>query len=183
MPTKEEAIDIAKSYLLGANKLPDDLASGENKVSYWKISFDGLQSVSSLSEANIIKVDFFRKKIDDNLNVMSAKVNSAPVSVLVSGSQLEGKRIVEVNYKYANIDREMYSTYPIKTTEEAWNELKAGNYWPASDVNGIDVAINNVYLAYFEPVSLTNYLQPIYVFEGNQDFVAYVPAITDKYIK
>jgi hypothetical protein len=105
------------------------------------------------------------------------------VSVLVSGSQLEGKRIVEVNYKYANIDREMYSTYPIKTTEEAWNELKAGNYWPASDVNGIDVAINNVYLAYFEPVSLTNYLQPIYVFEGNQDFVAYVPAITDKYIK
>lgn len=183
MPTKEETISIAKDYLSSADKLPDDLGSGENKVSYWKISFDGLQSVSSLSGANIVRVDFFRKTVDNDLKVMSAEVNSAQVSVLVSGSSVDGKRIVEVNYKYASVDNELYSTYPIKTTEEAWNDLKAGNYWPASDVSGNDVAIKNIYLAYFEPVSLTNYLQPIYVFEGDRDFVAYVQAITDKYVK
>jgi hypothetical protein len=114
---------------------------------------------------------------------MSADVNSAPVSVLVSGSSVDQKKIVEVNYTYANVDTELYSTYPIKTTEQAWNDLKSGNYWPASDVSGNDVAIKNIYLAYFEPVSLTNYLEPIYVFEGDQNFVAYVPAVTDKYTK
>jgi len=87
------------------------------------------------------------------------------------------------NYKYANVDRELFSTYPVKTVEEAWSDLKAGNYWPAVDVSPGDVAIKNIYLAYFEPVSLTNYLQPIFVFEGDQNFVAYVPAVSNKYIK
>lgn len=183
MPTKEEAVNLAKDYLSGAGKLPDDLGGGENKISYWKIGNEGLKSVSSLSEANIVKVDFFRKTIGSDLKVMSAAVNSSSVSVLVSGSTVEGKQIVEVNYKYASIDRELYSTYPIKTVEEAWSDLVAGNYWPAVDTSGNNVAIRNVYLAYFEPVSLTNYLQPIFVFEGDQNFVAYVPAVTDKYIK
>jgi hypothetical protein len=37
-------------------------------------------------------------------------------------------------------------------------------------------------LAYYEPVTLTQYLQPIYVFKGDNNFIAYVPAISDKYI-
>jgi hypothetical protein len=182
MPTKEEAINTAKNYLSSAGKLTDDLKNGETKVSYWKISYDGLAAVSSLSEANAIKVDLFRQNLD-NLKILSSDVNSASVSVLVTGSQVEGKKIVEVTYKYAQIDRELYSTYPIKTATEAWNDLKMGNYWPASDVSGGDMAIKNMYLAYFEPVSLTNYMQPVYVFEGNNNFVAYVPAVTDKYTK
>ena len=115
--------------------------------------------------------------------MLSSDVNSASVSVLVSGSQTEGRRIVQVDYKYANIDRELFSTYPIKTSAQAWADLVAGNYWPASDVDGNAVTIRNMYLAYFEPVTLTNYLQPIYVFEGDKNFVAYVPAVTNNYIK
>jgi len=183
MPSKDEAINAAKGFLAGANKYPADLADGEKKVSYWKISFDGLKSVSSLSEANIIRVDFFRKTLTDELKLVSSDVNSASVMVLVTGSQTEGRRIVEVNYKYTNVDREIFSTYPIKTAEQAWNDLKIGNYWPASDIEKNDVTIRQMYLAYFEPVSLTNYLQPIYVFEGDGNFVAYVPAVTDKWIK
>ena len=184
MPSKEEAITIAKGYLSGGNKFPADLAEGgERKVSFWKIGFEGLKSVSSLSEANIIKVDFFRKSITDDLKILSTDINGASVSVLVTGSQMEGRKIVEVSYKYANIDRELYSTYPIKTVEQAWNDLKIGNYWPASDVLTDDVTIRNIYLAYFEPISLTNYLQPIFVFEGDGKFAAYVPAVRDDFIK
>ena len=183
MPTKEEAINLARGYLSGANKYQVDLTEGEKKVTYWKISFDGLKSVSSLSEANIVRVDFFRTNVADDLKIVASDINSASVSVLVTGSQTEGRRIVEVNYKYTVFDREISSTYPIKTSEQAWNELKSGNYWPASDVEVKDVTIRQMYLAYFEPVSLTNYLQPIYVFEGDGKFVAYVPAVTDKYIK
>jgi hypothetical protein len=183
MPTKAAAINIAKSYLSSANKFHQDLADGETKVTYWKINFNGLKAVSSLSEANIVRVDFFRANIADEMKIVSSDINSASVSVLLTGSRIAGKTIVEVNYKYTDIDREIFSTYPIKTTEQAWNDLKIGNYWPASDVEKKDVAIRQMYLAYFEPVSLTNYLQPIFVFEGDGNFVAYVPAVTDKYIK
>lgn len=183
MPSKEEAISTAKSYLSNADKLPDDILNGEKKVSYWKITFDGLKTVSSLSDANVIRVDFFRKNLDEERKIISSDINSASVSVLVTGSTVEGKKIVEVSYKYANLDRELFSTYPIKTAEQAWADLTAGNYWPAFDTAKSEVVIRNMYLAYFEPISLTNYLQPVYVFEGDDKFTAYVPAVVDKYIK
>ncbi len=182
MPTKEQAVSLAKNYLSAGGVLSNDLDNGETKVSYWKISYDGLTSVSSLSEANAIRVDFFRQDLDD-LKILSSEINSASVSVLVTGAQVENKKIAEITYKYAQIDRELYSTYPIKTSEEAWADLQAGNYWPASDVSGDRVTIREMYLAYFEPVSLTNYIQPIYVFEGDNNFVAYVPALSGKYNK
>jgi hypothetical protein len=183
MPSQEEAVTIAKGFLAGAGKFPADIAEGERKVSFWEIGFGGLKSVSSLSEANIVKIDFFRKELTEDIKVVSSQVNSASVSVLVSGSQAEGRKVVEVTYKYANVDRELFSTYPIKTAEEAFEQLKAGNYWPVSDVDNSSVTIREMYLAYFEPVTLTNYLQPVYVFEGDGKFVAYVPAVTEKYIK
>ena len=183
MPSQEEAITIAKGFLSGAGKFPTDIVEGERLVSFWKIGFDGLKSVTSLSEANIIRVDFFRENFSDGTKIVSSQVNSASVSVLVSGSQAEGRKIVEVDYKYANIDRELFSTYPIKTAEQAFNDLKNGNYWPASDVDNSSVTIRKMYLAYFEPISLTNYMQPMFVFEGDGKFVAYVPAVTEKYVK
>lgn len=183
MPSDREAITAAKAYLSAAEKMPDDVDDSSIKVSYWKINYDGLKTVSSLSEANIIRVDFFRNNLDEIYRFVGSDFNSASISILVTGSQVEGKKIVEVNYKYTNIDKEIFSTYPIKTAQQAWADLQAGNYWPASDVAGGEVTIRKMYLAYFEPITLTNYLQPIFVFEGDGKFVAYVPAVVDKYIK
>ncbi len=182
MPTQDEAWKLAKDYLSRANKFPKDMDETVKKISFWKFGFDGLKSVSALADANIIRVDFFRKTLDSDLKLVSADINSAAISVLISGAETDSKKIVEVNYKYVNVDREIFSTYPIKTIDQAWEELKNGQYWPASDTQGDSMAIRKVYLAYFEPVTLTNYLQPVYVFEGDQGFVALVPAVTSKYI-
>jgi len=38
-----------------------------------------------------------------------------------------------------------------------------------------------VYLAYYDAGVPTDYYQPIIVFEGDQDFLAYVPAIASEY--
>jgi hypothetical protein len=43
--------------------------------------------------------------------------------------------------------------------------------------------VRKIYLAYFEPINLTNYLQPIFVAEGDNNFVAYMPAISSSQIK
>ncbi|HQI12994.1 hypothetical protein KBB92_00980 [Candidatus Shapirobacteria bacterium] len=187
MPSINEAITQAKSYLDRIGKLPEELATGEQKTSLWKISFNGLQEVEGLSEADIVRVDFFRKNMVEGVEMVSSDPKKAPVSVLVSGSSVNDKRIVEVNYKHLEIDTSpaSLSTYPIKTVEEAFDDLKKGNYWPASDSQTKDVVIRKIYLAYFEPVDLNNYLQPVYVFESDKqsNFVGYVRAVTDNYAK
>lgn len=180
VPSKSEAIEIASSFLNRGSKLTDDLKNGEKIVSYWKIDSGTLKSVSAQSEANAARVDFYRKDFD-NLDLISSNFGQASISVLISGSTVEAKKIIGVNFKDINIDRESYSTYPIKTAEEAISDLKSGNYWAAKDVSDSSVTIRKVYLAYYEPTTLTNYLQPVFVFEGDNNFVAYVPAVSSKY--
>lgn len=183
MPTKTEATTKAKAFLQTAGKLAKDLEDGDKTVTFWKIQFDGLKPVSSASDADLARVDFFRKNLDDGTKILSSEPGKAAVSVLVSGSDLEGKKVVEVNYNYATIDRESFSTYPIKTPQQAAAELQAGNYWPATDSIQKDVSITNMYMAYFEPITLTNYMQPIYVFEGSDKFIGYVPVVSEKMIQ
>jgi hypothetical protein len=182
VPSKEEAINMAKAFLTSGDRFGKDLEEGEKKVSYWKIEYDGLKSVPAQSEANVARVDFYRKNIEGETKMVTAETNRAAVSVLVSGATVAGKQIIEVDYKYANVDRESFETYPIKTIEKAWEEMKAGKYWPAFDAVKAEVIIRKVSLGYFEPVIATNFLQPVFVFEGDGGFTAYVPAITDEWI-
>ena len=183
IPSKNKAIEIASSFLQSGDKYTDDLEDGEKKTSYWKIADGTLKSVLAQSEANLVKVDFYRKNLEDKWEITSPQAGEASVSVLISGSSESGKQIIEANFKYANIDRESFSTYPIKTVEQAMENLKAGNYWPSSDVNSKEVIIREIKLAYYEPITLTQYVQPIYVFKGDNNFIAFVPAVTDKYIQ
>ena len=175
--SKATAIETASGFLKSGSKFSSDLEEGEKVASFWKIEEGTLKSVSAQSEANVVRVDFYRKKMDDKWNVTSAKTNQSSVTVLVSGD-----KVVEANFKYADIDRESFSTYPIKTAEEAIEDLKAGNYWPANEVNSTSATIRGLELAYYEPVTLTQYVQPIYIFKGDNNFTAFVSAIANNYI-
>lgn len=181
MPNNTEAISLAKAFLSQAGKLYKDLDEGESKISYWKIGFGSLTEIKGLSDANIIRVDFFRKQLDSEKNIVSENLDKSSVSVLLSGSGVAAKKIVEVNYKYVNVDDSAPSTYPIKTPEMAFADMKTGYYWPATDVEAKTVTIRKVSLAYFEPITPVQFLQPVYVFEGDGGFVGYVPAVTEKY--
>ncbi len=182
-PDKKKAVDEAEGFLQSAGKYTSDLEKGERKISFWKIEGGNLVPVDAQSEGNVTRVDFFRQNLEEGVKILSTEYGKASVSILVTGSTVEGKGTAEVNYKHTNIDRESYETYPIKTAEAAWEDLKAGNYWPAVDNSSRKIAIRKMYLAYFEPVTLTNYMQPIFVFEGDNGFVAYVAAVTDKWTK
>lgn len=181
MPSSSEAISQAKAFLSQAGKLYKDLDEGTTKVSLWKIGFGALTEVKGMTDANIIRVDFFRKQLDGDRTIVSETFDKSSVSVLLSGSATAVKKIVEVNYKYINVDDSAPSTYPIKTAQSAFNDMKSGYYWPAKDVPGTNVIIRKVSLAYFEPITPVQFLQPVYVFEGDGGFVAYVPAVLEKY--
>jgi len=182
LPAKDKAIEIASGFLSKGNKLTNDLKSGGKRVTYWKIQDGAIKATESQSQANAVRVDLFREDLN-NFRLLSSNYDKTSVSILISGSRTEARKIIEFNFKDLNIERESRGTYPIKTAQEAINSLNSGNYWTAVDVENKAVIIRRMYLAYYEPNALTNYLQPIYVFEGDNGFVAYIPAIKSEYFK
>jgi hypothetical protein len=45
--------------------------------------------------------------------------------------------------------------------------------------NQANITIKKMFLAYYDPDEYQPYLQPVYVFVGDNDFVGYVPAVED----
>jgi len=181
LPDEERAVQIAKTYLSQSRKLTEDIGQGVSELGYYKIMPGGLVEAASLSEADLLRVDLFRNRIEDEFRVVSTEFDKASISVLVSGSEDEKRRIVEVNYRYVPVDVTKLATYPIKAVDKAWSEMLAGDYYPASDIEGESVIIRRVELAYFEPLVGTNFFQPVFVFEGDGGFVGYVRALASEW--
>ncbi len=178
----EIAASTIKSYLNSASLFPDDL-SGPIEHKFLKTQAGGFVPALSLSDANLVRIDLFRKNIND-LPSVTPNPKNGNVWFMVSGARERGKDIIAGEYHYFPIDESQNSTYPIKTGEQAYNELKSGNYYPASygtAVESDNIKIRKIYLAYYDAGVYVPFYQPIYVFEGDKDFVAYIPAVTSDY--
>jgi hypothetical protein len=181
-PIAEVATSNFRSFLSGANLLPDDL-TGTVTHDYLKISGGQLVSALSLSEANFVKINLFRKNYD-NLPSMTGNPNQANVWAIISGAGAQGQKIIASEYHYHAVDETQFSTYPIKTPSEAFTELQNGQAFIANlglNKDGDNLKIRHVHLAYFDPDADAEYFQPIYVFEGDSGFTAYLPAVTGDY--
>ena len=181
-PIAEVAASEFRSILSGANILPEDL-TGPTSNNYMKLANGQLVTALSLSEADIVKVNLFRKNYDD-LPSVTGIPDQANVWAIISGSNSFGQEIVAAEYHYYAVDESQYSTYPIKTPTEAFSELQNGQAFIAAlglNKDGDSLKIRRVYLAYFDPGSVTEFYQPIYVFEGDNGFTAYLPAVSSTY--
>lgn len=84
----------------------------------------------------------------------------------------------EINYTYWPVDLTTYSTYPVKTVDQAFSQLQGGKGFISLDPKTPNVSITSIYLAYYQTDEYTPYLQPVFVFEG-PEFAAFVPAIAN----
>ncbi len=186
-PAPEIAATAFRSILSAANNLPDDL-TGPMVPEYFKLDSGRLTRVLALSEADVTKVNLFRKPYD-KLPSLTAKPNESNVWGIISGAQQKDQQIVAAEYHYFPVDETQFSTYPIITSEQAFNELQAGREYVASAgqyKEGDALKIRKVYLAYFDPSISSDFYQPIYVFDsGDNDsansFIGYVPAVDPAY--
>ncbi len=177
-PTPEIAASYVRSYLAGADLLPEDL-TGPTTHRYLKVEQGKLVPAISQSEAQIIEINLFRSNFDE-LPSIGEDVGEANVWFLVSGSRLAERRILSGEFRYFPVDAERISTYPIKTSEQAWEDLANGKVYIAKSPPEGEVVIRRVYLANYDPSNSAEFFQPIIVFEGD-NFAAYVPAVTDEY--
>jgi len=177
-PVPEIAVSQARSYLTGGHILAADI-SGPTKHEFLRIEGGKFVSALSLSDANLIKVNLFRKDYDQ-LPALTLNPDEANVWFIVSGAE---QRMVAGEYHYFPLDETKFATYPIKAGEQAFNELKEKNGYIArlgQNENG-NIVIRRIYLAFYDPPVPTDFYQPIVVFEGDNGFVAYVPAVTSDY--
>lgn len=181
-PVAEVAASEYRGVLTNADVLPNDL-TGPTTHEFFKLSSGRLVSAISLSESDVVKVNLFRKTYD-NLPSMTRIPTEANVWAIVSGSQTRDQQIIAAEYHYFPVDESQNSTYPIKTPQEAFGELQSGAAYIADtglNKDGDSLKIRRIYLAYFDPESETDFFQPIYVFEGDNGFTAYLPAVTANY--
>ena len=90
--------------------------------------------------------------------------------------------MLQFTYSYWPIDYNTLVTY--SQNQRSGVAGVAGRrriYTPASETQVITV--RNIYLAYYDSISPQTYLQPVFVFEGDGGFIAYVPAINPEFIE
>lgn len=178
----ETAVAAVRAFLSSAGLLADDLKNGKATYDFIKAQLPNLVPVTSLSEANFIRVNIFRQDYN-KLPVLPPNPTRGNVWFLVSGARERERQITLGEYHYFQVDPLNLSTYPLKTTTQAWDELKNKGGFIANLGDNKDgkVTVRRVYLAYYDANEPQDFLQPITVFEGDRGFVAYVPAVASEY--
>ncbi|MFH0864120.1 MAG: hypothetical protein V1858_03465 [Candidatus Gottesmanbacteria bacterium] len=182
LPTKDKAITEASEYLKELSLFPTTLNNGKTAVSYWQLSGNNLILTTSMSNADAVRVDFSRENIL-NLPLFSANHPYEPIYFLFSGNTDASKRILELSYYFWQIDNYQQATYPLKSAANAWDELRSGKSFIINiGQNATSITIRKIYLAYYYPADYQEFLQPIYVFEGDPNFLAYISAVNPTWV-
>ena len=179
-PNQNTAVSHAQTFLSRATLLPKDFKDGRASTTLIKNESGNLTVAQSLSDAQFTKVDFFRQNYND-FPLVTSSPDHANVWLMVSGTTNPAKNIIAGEYHYFPIDGSQSSTYPIKTSQVAWEELQGGKGAFISPPQDSSVTIRRVYLAYFDPADYHPFLQPVYVFEGDNNFTGFVPAVENDY--
>lgn len=184
VPFGSEAENKAIDFLKNLGRYPVELSRSKTNLIY--LYFDrltkNLSIVDNPNQANLVEVDFYRPDIDTFPVVSPTYFNSQNVVVMIFYGEREFK-IVKAQIKFFEKSAEQFGIYPVKTGTTAWEDLKAGRGIIVStpkDAN--QVVIKNMFIGYFDPDIYQEYLQPVYVFLGEGNFVGYVPAVTEEYL-
>jgi hypothetical protein len=177
LPNQTNAINAAQGLLASLNSLPPDIDQTKTQTNLLIFKNGALATALGPSDAQVINVVFHQQDID-TLPIYYEDPNSSNINVLLGSNGT----VLSANYIH-QVATANFSTYPIKTVQQAFDELKQGKGYIATYYGGpTNIAINNVFLAYYIGSQPQQYLMPIIVFAKDNNFYAYVPAVTDEWI-
>lgn len=162
---------------LGANT--EDIDFEKSKLSYFTKTPDGISSVNNASLATLTKVNLFQKPV----NEVPIYYPSPNESILYFTLGLTGGPqpvVLEASYNHFTPNLTESSTYDLKTAQEAYDDLKKGKGFVVAPTESKSVGITDIQIGYYlDNSQQQEYLQPIIVFSGTNDFKAYVSAVKD----
>ena len=182
MPQKKESQDKAIDFLTSVGRYPEELAKGKTNTIFifYNPEAKQMKLLNSNAEANMVEIDFYRPD-QEQYPVVSPKYFNSQNYVMMVFYQTDFK-IIKAQIKYFEKSDTQIGVYPIKTGDAAWEALTAGKgLIIQNEADSQNIVIKKMFLGYLDPDIYQEYLQPVYVFLGENNFVSYIPAITDSY--
>jgi hypothetical protein len=183
LPSNFDATNSVRNFLSSASLLPPDAATSSGKLTFLKATGGQLERAVSLSDADYLQVDLTRTPIDGQLPIFTPQGTKGTIHAIVSGSQGYRNGIVHFEFVHHTIDYTQVHTYPLRSTSAAWEEVKAGNAYVVSKSTTEATIVRTVTLGYYDDPAGQDFLQPIYVFEGDGGFMAFVSALDPRYVQ
>lgn len=172
LPDEQDSQRQAEDFLTQLQAFPSDIQATKSAITFFAVQDGSLAKTTSFSNAQIIRVDFFQQDVN-SYPIYYPQYPYSPLYVLIGGTG----DIVEATYNHNSIT-DTSGTYPIYSATEALEQLKKGQGYIAYYEGSSDkILIQNVRLGYYLDDHQLTYLMPIYIFEGNDKFTAYVSAI------
>ncbi len=180
LPSEIEAKEIAKSFVSGLSLYPGDINEEKTVAILYSLNNGLIEEATSIANTNLISIYFFQKDIE-RLPIVYPDARSN-MNLTIGGGSVRPV-IVDARFFYQKVGSKK-ATYPIKTSREAMEEIKKGKGYVVSiDGEPSEVSIKKVYLAYFIGKQKQDHLLPVVVFEGTNNFLAYVSAVKDEWIE
>lgn len=181
LPNQQEAIDQAIQFFNNFSTNQTDIDTSKTQTSLLRIQNNQLTPATSLSDTQVIRVDFFQQDIN-SLSVYYPQYPKSLMYALIAGGA-DQPQVVEAGFTHKIVITDDNATYPIKTAQQAFNELKSGKAYIANyDGTSSNITIRNVVLGYYLGSDPQSYALPIIVFKGDNNFYAYVNAVTDAWV-
>ncbi len=181
LPGPDGAKDYAESFLSKVSLLPDDLNLEDSRQPFlFSIQNSQLIPIANVANAHIIEVNFFQKDVE-KLPIYYSNPSQSTMKIFIGGGQ-NLPEVVAANFFHQTISKES-ATYPIKTPEEVFSELKEGKAYIAESGITENILIQEIFLAYYLSDKRQDCLMPIIVFKGSNGFVAYLSAVKDEWIE
>lgn len=196
--TRDDAPSKFKEILRRAGMGFEDLINGDSKANYVKISQQNdalkFEDVNSRLDSNAVKVQLFRKKIEDKYPFVQKDPQISYVNGLLIGDDRirEKKTLISIDYNYFPVDLKDSATYPLISSYTAWQSFLGGNgvVVEGGNANLRSLRVTDIYMAYWEPLNYEEYLQPIFVISGKgttvdgteTPYTSYLPAVSAEYV-
>lgn len=114
----------------------------------------------------------------DKREIYTPKFNQALITAEVQGLAQDLQNYLSISYTFWTIDETTFATYPAKSPQQAFEDLKNGLGVVIIEPAKSQVSITSLSLGYYLSDQYTPYLLPIYVFEGPH-FVSYISAVSE----
>lgn len=182
LPQSRDAISRVKSLLSNVDLLAADVATASGNTTYLKALGGELLEAVSASDADFIRVDLDRIPVDGIYHMFTPDGDVGIISAVVTGAYERRNSVLDMDYRYQPVNYDQAETYPIKTAREAWQELKEGGGYVV-DGPFDQAVVRKIQFGYYDGFEEQQFLQPIYVFSGDDNFMAYVPAIKNEHLE
>lgn len=175
------------NYIQKRGFFDDGILKGKITSEYFTFDSNSLSisKASSIATTNMVRINFFRENIND-MKVVPSGFYRSNTYILYTPSPDVDTSILEVIYSYWPVAFDDFATYPLKSGASAWQELNNGYAYvinPGTNPPDKPIVVREIYLSYYDSEEPQTYLQPIFVFEGDNDFAAYLPAISPEWLE